>query len=282
MDHDSNDEVISKVLQNIAERPLFINLQHGLSNTSYISFSEQFEGRDIEFVGSSTDGLKTARCFDVGDIDVLVYANETLTSEDEATFEYRQDNPSFLHIPLSQRLSRLEPIDGKYLNARTVRQLDISLFGPGNDRDNIEAPYTIVHQSTHRSDYKCATTSAVQWSDPVFLEEDKAPEHYIDQRLFFIWSVEHALFTFLLHKSVGENLTFVRELLYGGKLERKSIVDVEMNLKHMLALVKEDAQRMTVNFNDIIHFKGETFTSLLQQAVDAYPERTSAMKPHGE
>ncbi|XP_052768538.1 uncharacterized protein LOC128208890 [Mya arenaria] len=285
----TKDKAISDVLRELINRPLFINLGYssfGYNPTTRL-LTDIADDCEVEVVGSSKDGLKTARIYDVGDVDMLVYAKVTFDATDEALFEYRPDNPLFFHIPLSDKFSHLPRVENKYLNASAVRGFDKILFG-NKKREYSPSTFLFLPTNVVRSDFKCATTGILSYADPVQTSEHEAEENAIDNRHLFAWETEHVLFAYVLLHSNLDKLAFVRELIYGDKSDMETAGKVSETLKERFALIKQDFQRTNFNISDLLYFSSDQFQSVLDKAFDDDVSRTgdsllaSTVKPHGE
>lgn len=220
--NETKEHEILRVLHEIVKRPLFISIGYSAFedvNTHLTVQSQIASECEIEIVGSSKDGLKTSKVFDVGDTDALVYSHVTFDETDESTFEYKPGIQNFFHIPLPEKVSYIATEDGKYLNAQSVRNFDSRIFGSKTNKNYKPLTYTLFPKGVERSELKCATTENTAYADPVFEREYQAPEDHIDHKLYIGWHTEHLLFAYLLFKSNEEKITFVRELLYGAESE---------------------------------------------------------------
>ena len=281
---DKTDENISNVLDEVVKRPLFVNLSKPRDTTATLPMIlPDVEEADIEMVGSSRDGLKVGKVFDVGDVDALILSNTiSFDKEDESTFEYRTDNPCFFHVPQPKILSDLLPVDGKYLNADFLRCFHSSIFGSKTKKPYSYIPYTILPASISRDRFKCATTPAIPYSDPVFEESMRAPDTYLDNIVYLTWQMEHVLFTHLLLLKNQSKTAFVKELLYGSDCSSTGEETIKL-LKQHIRDWKQDAQKIVFSCCDMLYFKSNEFQDLLHKAlsVDLAPDYAMTA-PHGE
>ncbi|XP_052221146.1 uncharacterized protein LOC127837796 isoform X1 [Dreissena polymorpha] len=285
---DDKDEAISEVLEKLNGRPLFVNITYSANYNMHDRFlTTTSAGLDIEVVGSSKDGLKTARFYDVGDVDILVYSRIFFDAHDEATFEFRSDNPLFFHIPHPRQIQNTTLVDGKYLNARWVRLFVTSMFGVDEKQTFRRSTYSIMPKGVQTSDLKCATTETINFADQVFDPVYKAPDSFIDHHHVFVWNTEHIVFAYLLYTCNSEKVEFVREMLYGAEhlLEKGS--GLRSTLKDRFGQLKQDFQKAFFGVHDLLYFKSDEFQNLLTQTVDEAVSDPSVsaeggVKPHGE
>lgn len=282
------DDVISRLLDEVVKRPQFVNLQYSKNNdTSLDIFLNRLgsgeDGFEIEVVGSSQDGLKVGKMYNVGDIDALCFSNTLVFNDaDESAFEYRTGDPCFLHIPQPTQLEGLLPVEGKYLNSNHLRYRHPQLFRPvENEYKYVQ--FTILPSITSSGPMKCAVTSSIAYSDTVPDDGIKAGEMSIDHRILTIWQSEHILLTNLMAIKNIEKMKFVKEMLYGCEVTSRK--DSRKLLKMNICLWKQDFQKVIFTISDMLYFRSEEFQKLLQQVVDAdaiLNPTEARTDPHGE
>lgn len=284
---DRKDKAISKVLDLFVKRPTFINLQYGLKpnpSTDIALALAKSENIDIELVGSSNDGLKVGRAFDVGDVDAIAFSDTvSFDKTDEATFEYRTDDPSFFCIPQPKVLPNLIPVEGKYLNANYLRTRHPDIFR-ASPKSYRSVPFNLIPTHITVGAEKCAITAAVPYSDPV-ADRESHSDLEVDHRLFMSWDTEHVLLTHLLLSTNGEKIKFVKELLFGSEMQN-TIMNARNQLKNRMAFWKEDFHRCKSIVFDMLYFRSSEVVSVISEATD--PDVLSRLSkavrtdPHGE
>ena len=271
----TKEESISKVLNEIAKRPLFVSLEYSKSETPEIrSFSSMLHkimgDENSEVVGSTVDSLKVSKAFYVGDADKLKFSRIVFDANDESTFEYKQESPCFFHIPQPQKISPLSvrPVDGKYMSAHAVRSFHPILFGEKKQKSYFEIMFPVAPFTTITTDrLKCATTYTQSYADPVSIDTGiAAPMNAINFQAQMVWWTEHILLSYLIMLKNEQQVKFVGEILYGEEFEEKGILSDFLN--QLLSIFRQDFQKTMFSSVDLLYFNTPKFEKLLQKAID--------------
>ena len=262
---------INRVLFGIRDRLLFRGLKDSALELKTILAHIFTQNGGEETTDRSSERQTANDRFDVGDNDneVFIYTGVSLTSKEEAVFEYSADNP--LRILLPEDLSHLDPVDNRYLNANALKSFDPSLFGKTATLSLKEANlpgFANLTILTNTNVNEKPTTLAETYLGTDHHNKDNAHNLDLDCRLQPLWHAEHSLFTYLLERSVGVKLKLVQELLF----EDKETVQIKYGLAESLMLhigiLKNDFQRALISIHDIVYFRKKDFCELLDQVVD--------------
>ena len=129
-------DLTKTVFGKFVKRPVFLNGQlDGVGNQfnpflllQNLTMTEQ--DRELEVVGSTTDGLQVGKNFDIGDTDILLFSKHfQFNDDDEPKFRYLPQDPCFLQIARADIKQKVpEDVKGPLLNANDLRCMKSPYF----------------------------------------------------------------------------------------------------------------------------------------------------------
>lgn len=279
-------DLTKTVFDKFVKRPVFLNCQlDGVGNHFSPSLhlpNVTMTGQDIELevVGSTTDGLQVGKIFDIGDTDVLVFSKHfQFNDDDEPKFRYLPQDPCFLQIARADIGQKVpEDVKGPLLNANDLRCMKPPYFNDESRPWFFSMGYDILDMTKVTSSSKCAMTVSVPYSDSVnvgAIETTRISS-------LRVWEFEHTVLSYLLHSQFGDQIDFVREILYPSNMVDLNLTEC---LRNCYTLAKKDLRNNLFGLLDAVYFQSPEFEDHLCQGriLKGHPlvQHAIACTPHG-